>query len=82
LVVEADRGGVVPGLQLHLRVQVGGLGASGGGLAVAAGDLVGQQHLQEVVIRQPVRPGQGESLGEGVEQLAEPEPAHQRFEVR
>ena len=41
LLVEADRRRVVPGLQLHRRVQVGGLGTAGGGLAVAAGDLVG-----------------------------------------
>jgi hypothetical protein len=81
LLVVADRGGVVPGVQLHLGIQVGGLGAAGGGLAVAAGDLVGQQHLQEVVMRQPVGPGQGEPFGEGIEQLAELEPAHQRFEV-
>ena len=55
-------------MQLHLWVQAGGLGAAGGGLAVAAGDLVGQQHLQEVVVWQPVGPSQGEPFGQGVEQ--------------
>ena len=35
---------------------------------VAAGDLVGQQHLQEVVVWQPVGPSQGEPFGQGVEQ--------------
>ena len=33
-------------------------------------------------MRQPIGAGQGEPFGEGVEQLAELEPAHQRFEVR
>jgi hypothetical protein len=31
-------------------VQVRGLGAQLGGLAVAAGDLVGEQHSEEVVV--------------------------------
>jgi hypothetical protein len=34
---------------------VRGLGAALRGLPVAAGDLVGQQHLQEIVVRQPIR---------------------------
>ena len=68
LLVEADRRRVVPGLPLHRPV---GPGTAGGGLAVAAGDLVGRQHLQEVVMGQPVRSGQGQPLGEGVEQLTE-----------
>ena len=33
-------------------------------------------------MRQPIRPGQREPFGQGVEQLAELEPAHQRFEFR
>jgi hypothetical protein len=40
-----------------------------------------QQHFQEIVMRQPIRSGQGEPLGQGVEQLTELESAHQRFEV-
>ena len=43
---------------------MGGLGTQLGGFAVAAGDAVGQQHLQEIVMRQPIRSGQGEPLGQ------------------
>ncbi|MEV4130165.1 hypothetical protein [Nocardia sp. NPDC049707] len=50
-------------------------------MPVAAGDIVGEQHLQEVVVRQPVRSGEGKPLGRGVEQLPELE-ARQRFQLR
>ncbi|WP_257720472.1 hypothetical protein [Mycobacterium haemophilum] len=39
------------------RIQLRRFGAAGGGLAVPAGDLIGQQHLQKVVMRQPIRSG-------------------------
>ncbi len=41
-------------MQLHGGVEVGGLGAPSRGFAVAAGDLVGEQQLEKIVVRQPV----------------------------
>ena len=41
LLVVADGGGGVPGVQAHVGVQPGGAGAAGGRPVLAAGDLVG-----------------------------------------
>lgn len=51
LAVVGDPGGIVPGLQLHLGVQVRVAGPALGGLAIAAVHLVGEQQFQEVVVR-------------------------------
>ena len=71
LLVVADGGGVVPGVQPHAGVEPGGAGAQRGGLGLAAGDLVGQDELEEVGVGHVLLAGQGEPLGQGVEHLAE-----------
>ena len=75
LLVEPDRGAGVPGVQAHGGVEAGGAGAQRGGVGVAAGHLVGEEELEEVGVGQLLLAGQGESLGQGVEQLAELERA-------
>jgi excisionase family DNA binding protein len=81
LLVVADGGGGVPGLQPHVRVQAGGAGAAGSRSVVAAGDFVGEQQLEEVVVRHVVLAGEGEPVGEGGQELAELEGAQVLFEV-
>ena len=49
--VERHGGGVVPGLPHHGGVQVGLASAMVDGLAVAAGERIGEQRLQEVVMQ-------------------------------
>jgi hypothetical protein len=68
---------VVPRLEDHGRIQVGGAGAHAGGGGVTALHLVGEQLLQELQVAQVVLTGEGDSLGQGVEQLAEAQPAHE-----
>jgi len=67
VVVVGDAGGVVPTVEGHGRVEPGGPGTpvSGGGLA--AGDLIGENELQELGMTETAGGGQGEAFGEGVE---------------
>ena len=51
LLIEADLGGAVPRLDLLLGTEVRLLAEELGGDAVAATDLVGEQHQQEVLVR-------------------------------
>ena len=76
--VVGDLGWCVEVLQAHGGVEAGGAGAPLGGGGVAAGDLVGEDELEELGVAQVAGPGQGEPLGEGGEQLAELDPAQQR----
>ncbi len=71
LVVVADGGGGVPGVQPHAWIEPGGAGPQRGGLGFAAGDLVGEDELEEVGVGHLLLPGQGEPVGQGGEHLAE-----------
>lgn len=64
--VIAEVRGVVPGFQAHRGVQVGPGGAQGRGAGVAAGELIGDQQLQERGVAHLLVPGQHEALGQGV----------------
>ena len=75
LLVVADGGGGVPGVEAHRGVQSGGGGAAGGGAVLAAGDFVGQEELEEVGVREFLLAGEGEPFGEGGGELAELEGA-------
>jgi len=76
--VVGDLGGVVPAVDGHGRVQPGGAGAQLRGAGVAAGDLVGEDQLEELAVAQLGAGGQGETFGQGVEGLAELDAAQQR----
>ena len=71
LLVVADGGGRVPGVQPHAGVEPGGPGPQGGGLGLAAGVFVGEDELEEVGVGHVLLAGQGEPVGQGVEHLAE-----------
>lgn len=75
LTIEADAPVGVEGLQAHARVQVGGAGPQLGAGGVAAGGLVGQHQGEELAVGQLVGLGQREPVGQGVDGLAELEPA-------
>ena len=66
---------------MHGGVQAGGAGAQGGGAGFAAGYLVGQDELEEVGVGHVLLAGQGEALGEDVQEPAELEGAQVVFEV-
>jgi hypothetical protein len=78
LLVVAHRRGGVPGVEAHARVQAGGPGAQRRGVGLAAGDLIGENELEEVGVRQMLLLGQDEPLGQGVGQLAELQGAQDR----
>ena len=63
--------GLVPGVQPHGRVQAGGAGAQHRRAGLAAGDLVGQEQLEERGVAHLALPGQREPLGQGVLEPAE-----------
>ena len=69
--VEADLGGGVPVLQAHVGVESGGAGPQGGGGGLAAGDLVGEDQLEELGVAQFLGLGQRQPFGEGVEAAAQ-----------
>jgi hypothetical protein len=81
LLVVADGGGVIPVLKPHVRVQASRAGAAGGGAVVPAGDFIGEQQLEEVVVWHVLLPGEGEPVGEGGQELAELEGAQVLFQV-
>lgn len=58
-----------PRFQGHRRVELGGAAPQRRGLAVAAGDLVGEDELEELRMRQFRGAGEGEPLGERCEVL-------------
>jgi hypothetical protein len=65
-------------LQPHARVQARLAGAPLRGDGVAAGDLVGQEQLEEPGVAEAAGGGQGEQFGKGGHQLAELDLAQQR----
>jgi len=69
-------------VRCHGRVQVGGPDPHRGRGPVPAGDLVGERHLQEIGMGQVPLAGQGQALGQGVEHLAQLEPAQHGGELR
>jgi hypothetical protein len=71
LAVVADGGGLVPGVEPHAGIEPGGAGAQRGGLGFAAGDLVGQDELEEVGVGHLLLAGEGEPLGQGGQHLPE-----------
>ncbi|HEV2809654.1 MAG TPA: hypothetical protein VGV93_04550 [Acidimicrobiales bacterium] len=73
--VVGDRGGRIPALHGHRRIEPGGPGPQRGRAGVAPGDLIGEDQLEELAVGEPVRLCQGEALGEGVEELAQLHPA-------
>jgi len=81
LLVVADAGAGVPGFGAHGGVQAGVFGAQRDGAGLAAGDLVGQDQLEEVGVGHVVLAGEGEALGQGRGELAELEGAQGGFEV-
>jgi hypothetical protein len=63
--------GFFPGLDPHGGVEAGFVGAQRRGPRVAAGDLVGEDGLEERVVGQVVLAGQGEALGQGLFEAGE-----------
>jgi len=53
------------------RPASGGAGAAGGRAVLAAGDLVAEQEFEEVGVREVVLAGEGDSFGQGGQQLDE-----------
>ncbi len=66
--VVADVGGRVPGLELMCWIEAGALGSELRRYAVAARDLVGEDHQDEVLVGHLLLPGESEPLGQGVEE--------------
>ena len=66
LVVVVDLGGGVPVLQGHVGVEAGGAGPEAGGGGLSAGDFVGEDQFEELVVGQVALFGQGEPFGQGV----------------
>ena len=66
LVVVVDLGGGVPVLQGHVRVEPGGAGPEAGTGGFTAGDLVGEDELEELGVGEVALLGQGEAFGQGV----------------
>ena len=81
LAVEVDRGGVVPELQAHGRVEMGGAGAQIATDAVATSDLVGEHELQEVLVGQLLLAGELEPLGQSLQDGRELETAEHLAEL-
>ena len=79
-VVVGDLGALVPGFEHHVRVEAGRPGPSPGRVGVTSGDLVAEQLLQELGVTEVVALGQRQALGQGVEQLAELQLAHEGLE--
>ena len=71
LVVVVDLGGGVPVLQCHVGVESGGAGPQAGAGGLSAGDLVGEDELEELGVGQVALFGQGEPFGQGVEAAAQ-----------
>ena len=69
--VVGDLGVVVPGLEHHVRVEVGRPGPRPAESPSRRVDLVGEELLQELDVGEVVGLGQGQALGQGVEELAE-----------
>ena len=63
---QGEVGLVVEGVQAHGGVQAGLGGAEGGGAALAAGDLIGQDEFEERGVAQLLLAGQVEPFGQGV----------------
>ena len=55
---------LVPGVEPHGRIQAGGPGAEHRRAGLPAGDLVGQQQLEERGVAHFPLPGQGEPFGQ------------------
>src|SRR5215510_8702748 len=81
VLVVADGGGLVPGVEPHAGVEPGGAGAQGGGLGFAAGDFVGQDQFEEVSVGHLLLAGEGEPVREGGQHLAELERPQGRAQV-
>ncbi len=81
LVVEAHGGGLVPRLQAHGRVEVGGAGAEVATDTITAGTLVSEDELQEVLVGQLLLAGELEALGQGLQDGREAEPAEHLAEL-
>src|SRR5680860_481470 len=75
--VVADRRVAVPRLQCHGLVEPGGRGAPRPPGSTRPVDLVGEDELEERGVAELARPGEREPLWQGVEGLAELEPAQQ-----
>ena len=75
--IEGDVGRGVPVLELGARVEAGPLRPQGGGQAVPARHLVGEDEQEELLVGQRLLAHEGEALGERVEDAREPEaPQH------
>ena len=48
--VVGDVGGVVPAVQGHGGLEVGGAGSELGGLGVSAGDFIGEEQFEKLVM--------------------------------
>jgi hypothetical protein len=81
LEVESDLGRAVPRLELVLGVEVRLVSAELTREAVAAADLVGEQHEQEILMRGLLLTCQDEALGQRVEHRAELEALERVLEV-
>ena len=69
--VIGDLGALVPGLEHHVRIELGRPGPHAGRGGVAAGHLVAEELLEELDVGEFVAAGQGQALGQGGEELAE-----------
>jgi hypothetical protein len=61
-------------LEVGAGIEAGALGAEGGGETIAAGDLIGEDEQEDVLMGELLLPGEGEALGEGVKDAGKPEP--------
>ena len=80
--IERDLGGVIPLLELGALFEARTLRAQGSRLAVSTRYLIAQDQEQEVLVRHFLLAGQGEPLGQGVENARELEPAEYGAQVR
>jgi len=82
VLVVGDLRALVPRVERHRRVESGVAGAELRGGYVASSDFVGEDELQELVVRELLLRSEGEPLGQGVEAAAELHAAQQALEFR
>ena len=82
LTIEADLGGVVPGLELERRVQTSPLRAQARREQIATLALLGEDQLEEVLVRHRALPRQPQALGQRLRHRPELQPPQGRAQLQ
>ena len=81
VLIEGDFGRGIPPFEAKVGIEVCLLGTKGGGLGVAAGDLVREDEQEEILVRHLLLASEGQALGESVEKFGKLESAEHCLEV-